>query len=365
MRLKEISLMACALLLTACGNNQVTDEQVAQYPVIDVSKGTIQLEESFSATIEGQQDVEIYPQVSGTISSLKVKEGEQVRKGQSLFVIDQVPYMAALRTATANVKVAQAQLETARIDYESKLILFDEEVISNYDLSMAKNALAIANASLEQAEAAETNARNDLSFTEVLSPVDGIVGTLPYRAGALVGPNISKPLTTVSDTRQMYVYFSMTENQIRSLIRQYGTPDETIKQMPEICLQLSDGTIYESKGRIETISGVINPETGTVSIRSVFPNEHRLLFSGGIGNIILPNVETDAIVIPQSATYEIQDKIFVYKVIEGKAIATEIKVAEQNDGKNYIVRDGLAVGDRIVSEGVGVIQDGMEIMTKE
>lgn len=365
MQLKEISFMTCTLLFMACGGNQVPEEQVARYPVIDVGKSTIRLEETFAATIEGQQDVEIYPQVSGTISSLKVKEGERVRKGQSLFVIDQVPYKAALRTAAANVKVAEAQLGTARIDYDSKLALFNEKIISDYDLSMAKNALAIANASLEQARAAETNARNNLSFTEVLSPVDGIVGTLPYRAGALVSPDISKPLTTVSDTRQMYVYFSMTENQIRSLIRQYGTPDEAIRQMPEISLQLNDGSIYESKGRIETISGIINPETGTLSIRSVFPNEHRLLFSGGTGNVVLPSTETEVIVIPQSATYEIQDKIFVYKVIDGKAVASEIKVGAQNDGKNHIVRDGLAIGDRIVSEGVGGIQDGMDISIKE
>lgn len=365
MQLKEILLMACTLLFIACGGNQETEEQSVRYPVIEVSKSTIRLEEHFSATIEGQQDVEIYPQVSGTISDLKVKEGEQVKKGQSLFTIDQVPYKAALRTATANVKVAEAQVGTARIDYNSKLILFNEKVISDYDLSMAKNALAIAEASLEQAKTAETNARNNLSFTEVLSPVDGVVGILPYRAGALVGPNITKPLTTVSDTRQMYVYFAMTENQIRSLIRQYGTPDETIRQMPEISLKLNDGTIYESKGRIETISGIINPETGTVSIRSVFPNGRKLLFSGGIGNVVLPNIRTDVIVIPQSATYEIQDKIFVYKVIDGRAVASEIKVATQNDGKSYIVSEGLTVGDKIVSEGVGVIQDGMDISIKE
>lgn len=338
---------------------------MTRYPVIDVCKSSIRLEESFPATIEGRQDVEIYPQVSGTISSLRIKEGEQVKKGQSLFIIDQVPYKAALRTATANVTVAATQVETAQIDYDSKLILFNEKVISDYDLSMAKNALAIAKASLEQAKAAEINAKNNLSFTEVLSPVDGVVGTLPYRVGALVGPNITKPLTTVSDIQQMYVYFAMTENQIRNLVRQYGTPYEAIRQIPEISLRLNDGTIYESKGRIESISGIINPETGTVSIRSVFPNEHRLLFSGSIGNVILPNIETDAIIIPQSATYEIQDKIFVYKVVDGKAVASKIEIAKQNDGKNYIVREGLAVGDRIISEGVGVIKDGMDISIKE
>ena len=365
MKVKAIGLLASIMTLCACGSGQMQQEQVQQYPVIQVNKSSIELQESYSATMKGRQDVEIYPQVSGTISKLCVKEGEQVKKGQPLFVIDQVPYQAALRVATANVRAAEAQVETARLDYDSKQMLFDEEVISEYDLLQAKNALAIAKAGLEQVKAQEINARNDLSYTEVKSPANGVVGTLPYRTGALVGPSIPQPLTTISDTEQMYIYFSMTENDIRGLIRQYGTPDEVIKSLPAITLRLNDGTEYEQKGCIETISGIINPQTGTVSIRCVFPNEKRLLFSGGIGNIVLPQQETDAIVIPQSATYEIQDKIFVYKVIDGKAVASEIVVAKQNDGKHYIVRDGLTVGDKIISEGVGLVQDGAEVSIKE
>lgn len=182
--------------------------------------------------------------------------------------------------------------------------------------------------------------------------------------GALVGPTISKPLTTVSDTRRMYVYFSMSENQIRSLFRQYGSPDETINGMPEIELRLNDGSVYESKGRIETISGVINPQTGTASVRSVFPNEKRLLFSGGVGNVLLPHKEKDVIVIPQGATYEIQDKIYVYKVVDGVAKATEVKVDKLNDGKTYIVRGGLQTGDILVSEGVAMLKDGAKVSIK-
>ena len=333
MKVKAIGLLASIMTLCACGSGQMQQEQVQQYPVIQVNKSSIELQESYSATMKGRQDVEIYPQVSGTISKLCVKEGEQVKKGQPLFVIDQVPYQAALRVATANVRAAEAQVETARLDYDSKQMLFDEEVISEYDLLQAKNALAIAKAGLEQVKAQEINARNDLSYTEVKSPANGVVGTLPYRTGALVGPSMLQPLTIISDTEQMYIYFSMTENDIRGLIRQYGTPDEVIKSLPAITLRLNDGTEYEQKGCIETISGIINPQTGTVSIRCVFPNEKRLLFSGGIGNIVLPQQETDAIVIPQSATYEIQDKIFVYKVIDGKAVASEIVVAKQNDGQ--------------------------------
>ena len=365
MKKKSLELIVCSLLMTACGNGQSEQGQAQQYPVLQIEKSSINMAETYSATMQGRQDVEIYPQVSGTISRVCTKEGEKVTKGQTLFVIDQVPFKAALRTATANVHAAEAQVETAELDYKGKQALYNENVISEYDLSMAKNALTIAQAGLEQAKAQETNAKNDLSYTEVKSPANGVVGTLPYRAGALVGPSIPQPLTTVSDTEQMYIYFSMTENDIRNLIHRYGTPDEIIKSMPEIALQLNDGTVYEEKGRVETISGIINPQTGTASIRCVFPNEKRVLFSGGIGNIVLPYNESDVIVIPQSATYEIQDKIFVYKVIDNKAIATEIEVAKQHDGKNYVVRKGLVTGDRIISEGVGLVQDGMEVAIKE
>lgn len=361
MRFKTVAFCSCLAVFVACGNGQTTTGEGQTYPLLTVADTSICISESYSATIEGCQDVEIYPQVSGTITSLKIKEGERVKKGQSLFVIDQVPYQAALRTAIANVLIAEAQVENARLEHSAKQALFDEQVVSEYDLSMAKNALAIAKANLEQAKAQEANARNDLAYTEVHSPADGVVGTLPYRAGALVGPTIAKPLTTVSDTRQMYVYFSMNENQLRSLIRQYGSPDETIRRIPDVELRLNDGAIYESKGRIETISGIINPQTGTASVRCVFPNEKRILFSGGSGNVILPRKETGVIVIPQGTTYEIQDKIYVYKVVDGVAKSTEIRVDKLNDGKTYIVRSGLANGDVLVSEGVAMLKDGDRI----
>ena len=220
----------------------------------------------------------------------------------------------------------------------------------------------MAEAVLEQVIAEETEARNNLSYTEVKSPSDGVVGTLPYRIGALVSPSMSAPLTSVSDNSQMYVYFSMTENQLRNHIRQYGSLDETIKNMPPIELQLNDGSVYKEKGKIESISGIIDRQTGTVSVRSAFPNENRLLLSGGIGNIIIPHKEDKAIVIPQNATYEMQDKIIAYKVNkDGTVSATELAVEKLNNGNEYIIRSGLAVGDLIVTEGVGLLQDGMRI----
>ena len=359
----KAAVLSAVAGLVSCGNVEQSGEQA--YPVMTVAADSVTIEESYSASIQGRQDIEIYPQVSGTIRRVCVKEGQKVRKGELLFVIDQVPYIAALRTATANVRAATAQVETARLDHDSKKELFRENVVSEYDLSTAKNALAVAEAGLEQAKAQETDARNNLSYTEVKSPSDGVVGTLPYRIGALVSPSMTSPMTTVSDNREMYVYFSMTENQLRSLLRQYGSPEEVISRMPAIRLRLNDGTLYENEGRVETISGVINRQTGTVSVRGVFPNEKSLLVSGGIGNVVIPRMERGAVVIPQSATYELQDKLFAYKVADGKAVATQLTVERIHDGKEYIVRDGLRAGDVIVCEGVGLVQDGMEITVRK
>lgn len=362
-KIYPIGLLGILLLFGSCRDNDATDA-VAGYPVMTVTTDSVVIEEAYSASIQGRQDIDIYPQVSGTITRLGVTEGKRVKKGEVLFVIDQIPYIAALRTATANVHAAEAQVRTARLDYESKKELLREQVISQYDLSTAQNELAVKSAVLEQAKAQELDARNNLSYTEVKSPSDGTVGTLPFRVGSLVGPSMPQPLTTISDNERMYVYFSMTENQLHTLLRQYGSPEQVISQMPSIRLKLNDGTVYESEGRIETISGVINRQTGTVSVRSVFPNEKRLLLSGGIGSVLISHAEKNVVVIPQSATYELQDKLFAYKVKDKNAVAVELTVEKLNDGKDYIVRSGLVPGDVIVTEGTGLLRDGMEIETR-
>lgn len=330
-----------------------------------IALSDVETVEKFPATIRGRQDVNIFPQVSGTIQRVCVKEGEKVRKGQSLFIIDRVPYEAALRTAVANVHAAEAQVETARITFESKQELFRQNVVSEFDLSTARNALAVAQASLEQARAEETNARNSLSYTEVKSPADGVVGTIPYRVGALVGPTSAQPLTTVADNSEMYIYFSMSENRLQELVMRYGSLDRTINNMPVVRLQMNNGTLYTEYGYIESISGVLNPETGSGSLRAVFPNPNRILFSGGTGNVVIPQHLENAIAIPQDATYELQDKIFVYRVIDGKAVATRIEVSPIHDGVNYTVTKGLTVGDRIVTTGVGLLNDGDEIKVND
>lgn len=333
----------------------------ANYETMKVAVSDKDFTTSYSATIRGRQDIDIYPQVSGTIERLCVTEGEKVRKGQILFVIDQVPYKAALNTAIANVKSAKAGLATAELTYDSNKELYAQKVVSEFSLKTSENSYLTAQAALAQAEAQEVNARNNLSYTEVKSPSDGVVGALPYRVGALVSASITQPLTTVSDNSNMYVYFSMNENQLLSLTREYGSMDDALKNMPEVELRLNDNSIYDHKGKIESISGVIDRQTGTVVVRSVFPNEARLLHSGASGAVLIPSTYKDCIVIPQGATVRQQDKTVVYKVVDGKATSTLITVADLSDGREYVVLDGLQAGDEIVSEGAGLIREGTQV----
>ena len=353
-----------AVSLTACKQERKEQETGQTLPVMVVSSQHIEFEETYSASIRGLQDVDIIPQVSGRIIRLCVKEGEQVKTGQVLAVIDQAPYQAALRIAIANVSAAQAKVETARIELNGKQSLFDEKVISDYELSVARNQLAVAQAELEQAKAQEANARNDLSYTEIKSPSNGVIGTLPYRIGALVGPTIEQPFTVVSDNSEMYAYFSVSENKLRQLRAQYGSIDKMISRMPEVGLQLNDGTLYGQKGHIETVSGIVNPTTGAVQIKALFPNPDRELLSGTIGNVILQGVNTDAILVPMSATVELQDKIIAYRLKNGKAEAAYLTVDRLNDGNHFVVEQGLSVGDTLITEGVGQLKEGMNVTPK-
>ena len=256
-------------------------------------------------------------------------------------------------------------MSTAQLTYDGKKELFDQKVISQFELSTAENALLTAKAQQALAEAQKVNAENNLSYTVVSSPADGVVGTIPYRVGALVSASSPQPLTTVSDNSTMYVYFSMPENRLLSLVRRYGSVEETLKQMPSVHLQLNDGSLYEQSGRVESISGVLDSQTGAASFRAAFPNPTGLLHSGGAGNVMITEKSDNALSIPQVATYELQDKVFAYRVVQGKAQSAPIEVTPLNDKKLYIVRNGLNVGDTIVAEGVGLLKDGMPVAIKQ
>lgn len=354
----------CACVCVSCAEEQKSTTRNREYDVMVLEPTSRKLTSVYSASIRGKQDIDIRPKVSGYITDIYVKEGAVVKKGQTLFVIDQVPYEAELQTAIANVDVAQASVDAAELTTNSKERLFEQKIISDFELRMAKTTLASERATLAQAKAKEVNARNNLSYTLVKSPADGVLGTLPFRVGTLVSPSDATPMTSVSDNSEMYVYFSMNESQVLSLTRRHGSLEQALQQMPSIELLLSDGTIYSEKGRIESISGIIDQTTGSVSIRARFPNYKRLLLSGGSGNVILPHRQEGCVVIPQSATYEIQDKIYAYKVVNGVAKSQIVGVFEISNGKEYVVESGLMEGDTIVVEGVGLLRDGMNVKIK-
>ena len=352
-QLRQIALFAVGVsLLTACGNNQsgmkLGDNEFA---VLAVNSTTSDQTTSYPATIRGTQDIEVRPQVSGFIVKLCVDEGATVRKGQALFQIDPTQYAAAVGQAKAAVEMAKANVATLTLTEKNKKALFDQKIISDFEYQTAVNQLMSAKASLAQAEASLVSANQNLSFCTVTSPSNGVVGTFPYRIGSLVSPSVSQPLTTVSEINDVYVYFSMTEKELLRL-----------EKMPAVRLQLSDGTTYQSDGKIDAVSGVIDQSTGSVSMRAVFPNDKNILRSGGTGNIIFPYTMDGIIIIPQSATVEIQDKKFVFVLQADNSVKnTEIQISNLDDGENYLVTNGLKSGDKIVIEGVQNLHDGQAI----
>ena len=356
----KLLILASCLILAGCGGSGQTGSGSApQIATLTVQTTSANLTNSYPATIKGKQDIDIRPMVSGFITRLHVDEGAVVRKGQALFTLDQVQYQAAVNQAQAAVETAKAALSTAQLTYDNKVRLNEKNIISDYDLSMSANQLAQAKAALAQAEAALTNAQKNLSYTVVTSPSDGVVGTIPYRLGALASPSSVQALTTVSDNTNMYAYFSLSERELLNLTKGGGSLEEVIKNMPSVRLQLIDGTMYSEEGHIETISGVIDQATGSVSLRALFPNPGRLLRSGGTANVVFPNDLNDIIIVPQAVTTEIQDKKFVFVVqLDNTVKTTEIEVHSVNDGQNYIVLSGLHAGDRIALENVQNLRTG-------
>ncbi|MGN1263470.1 MAG: efflux RND transporter periplasmic adaptor subunit [Prevotella sp.] len=363
-QVRQIILSCCLLsaMVSSCGKQ--TPPSSGSYKTLEVSTSERTVTSVFSASLQGRQDVAIYPQVSGTITQICISEGAEVSKGQTLFIIDQIPYKAALETAAANVASAEAAVATAQMTADSKRELFADSVVSEFEMRTAALSLRREQAALEQAKAQLTDARNNLSYTEVKSPVNGSAGMIPYRIGALVGPSIGTPLVTVSDNDEMYAYFSMTEKQVLALSQNGGTSEVLAKAFPEVELTLGDGSTYPLKGRIDAVSGIIDSKTGKVSMRAVFPNPDHILRSGGQGVVRIPCVHDDCITVPQEATYELQDKVFVYKVVNGKTKSVQIGVSPINDGKEYIVTSGLKAGDIIIAEGAGLLRDGVEVYGK-
>ncbi len=358
----RIAYLTLCLALVGCGNKTQIPQASNEYAVREIKTTECNLSTSYPATIKGIQDIEIRPKVSGFITKVHVDEGDFVRRGQVLFSIDRVQYEAAVKSAEAAVRVARTAVSTQKLTVKNKKMLHEKKIISDYDMEMAENQLASAEAQLASARAQLIDARNNLSFCSVTSPSDGVVGTIPYRVGSLVSSSTAEALTTVSNISKMYVYFSMTEKQLLEYTKGTDGVKGALAAIPAVNLQLADGSTYDQTGKVTNVSGVIDITTGSVSMRATFDNPQKILRSGGSGSVVIPIHKDNAILVPQKATYEIQDKHFVYVVgKDNKVKNTEITVLPQNDGTNYVVTGGLKAGERIVVEGINTLSDGMAI----
>ena len=359
-----MTIIAGAVMASCGGGGQSGKPNFAdnEYAVRTVATQSTELQTTFPATIKGIQDVQIRPKVSGFLTQVCVHEGQTVGVGQLLFVVDNETYQAQVRQAQAAVNTAQAQLNTSKLTYENSKKLFDNKVIGQYELETAGNNYTTAQAQLSQAQAALASAKEALSYCYVKRPVAGVVGSLPYKVGALVSASSVEPLATVSDINTMEVYFSVTEKELLQMAKGEGGMSAAVANYPAVKLQLADGSVYAHPGKVVKASGVIDASTGSVSMIAHFPNPDKELRSGGAGQIVVPTADGSAILVPQEATSEVQNKIFVYVVgKDNKVKYTEIKVNPQNDGHNYIVTSGLKAGDRYVSKGITSLTDGMEI----
>lgn len=363
------------MLLASCGNNDEAKKAAAAaaagpqaYPVFTVSAQSTTLESDYPATIEGIQNIDIRPKVDGFIEKIFVDEGAVVKKGQLLFTINAPQYEQQVRTAKAAISSAEADVNAAQLQVNKTKPLVEKDIISKYDLDAAQLTLQSRKASLAQAKAELVNAQVNLGYTSISSPVDGVVGSIPFKTGSLVSGSSAQPLTTVSNTSKVYAYFSLNEKQLLDFSKTYkgNTLAEQMKNIPAVSLVLADGTVYAQNGKIESINGQINTSTGSASLRATFPNPISLLKNGASASVRIPQSVETAILIPQKSTIDLQGKKFVYVLGDSaKIVSTEVQIMELTKGKFYVVTKGLKAGDKVVLEGFQSLKDGVKIKPEE
>jgi membrane fusion protein (multidrug efflux system) len=373
-RLPGLAAALLALLsVAACGSKKdaVTGKNgpksVRDYPVLVVRPDTVTLFQDYPATIQGQQNVEIRPKVDGFVEAIYVDEGASVKKGQKLFHISAPQYEQAVRTAAAGIKTAQADVDAALMGVKKVQPLVARGIISKYQLEGAEYTLESKQAALAQARATLSNAETNLGYTTITSPVNGVMGTIPNKIGSLVSSTSADPLTTISSIGNVYAYFSLSEKALLSFARRRAgnTLQDKLAHVPDVSLVLADGSLYGYKGRVETAIGQINTQTGASSFRATFPNPQGLLRSGSSGSVRTFQPVQNALIIPQSATYELQGKRFAYVVgRDTAAYATPITVVPTPDGTSFVVQKGLKAGQEVVLEGLSGLKDGMRIRPK-
>lgn len=360
----SLSFFSCSSKQGSNGANAESIAVTPTYPVFKVIAQTATLQTNYPATLQGQQNIEIRPKIDGYIEKIYIDEGEVVKKGQLLFRISAPQYQQDVNNTAAAISSAEADVSAAELQVKKTKSLVEQDIISKYELESAEYTLKARKAALAQAKASFANARTNLGYTTVESPVNGVIGTIPYKLGSLVSSTTAMPLTTVSNIGNVYAYFSMNEKQLLDFSRQYkgNTLQAKLSQLPPVTLLLSDGTEYPEKGRIETIGGLIDSETGSATFRATFPNPVGLLRSGGSATVLIPVDVNNAILIPQKSTYELQGKRFVYLVAgNNKVVSTEIEVMSTPAGQYFVVTKGLKAGDTIVLESASPLQDSTVI----
>lgn len=363
----KLPLLASLLfLLQACGPEQPAAQQEAiqEYPVTTIESQEATINTEYPATIQGQQNIEIRPKVDGFVAQIFVDEGAAVKKGQLLFKINAPQYEQEVRTAAAAIKNAEAEVNTAKMQVEKTLPLVKEGIVSDYELKSANFNLHAKEAALAQAKASLANARTNLGYTSISSPADGVVGSIPYKTGSLVSSSSAMPLTTVSNISHVFAYFSFNEKQFLDFTESFAgkSMNDKLKHFPPVTLLLANGAEYDLKGRMESVGGLINSETGAVNLRAGFPNPEGQIRSGASATIRIPVKVKDAVLIPASATYEMQEKLMAVVVGKDGAVkVTEIEVLDLPSGQSYVVKKGLKAGDQVVTEGMGGLTDGTKI----
>ncbi|HEY8920562.1 MAG TPA: efflux RND transporter periplasmic adaptor subunit [Chitinophaga sp.] len=358
-------ILMLAVVLYSCASNQAAPPPPPppQLPVMAVTTAPATSYLEFPASLEGKVNVDVRPQVSGYLEKIFVDEGAYVKAGQPLFKIDPQVYAEQLNSANSNVLAAQANMDKAQVEMDRLAPLVANNVVSDVQLKTAKANYEAAKAAVAQAKAAVGSARINVGYTLVNAPVSGYIGRIPYKIGALVGNNDAQPLTVLSDVREMYAYFSMSEPDFIAFKNNFPgkTIEEKLKQAPPVELILADNTSFAEKGKLETIEGQFNKTTGAISFRATFPNASGILRTGNTGKVRLTQEVPAAITIPQEATFEIQDKVFVYTVADSNKVASKPITIAGKTANYYFVSDGLKAGEKIVLSGTGTLKDGAVI----
>ena len=373
--MRQFFILAAFAIITgvySCSSSSAAPENYAggmaapQLPVISITTASATTHNLYPASLEGKVNVEIRPQVEGYLEKIYVDEGAYVKAGQPLFKINDRVYNEELNNAKSSLAAALANMQKAQVEIDRLTPLVENNVISEVQLKTAKAAYAAAAAMTDQAKAQVGNAQINIGYTYIKAPVNGYVGRFPYKTGSLVGKGESEPLTLLSDVSEIYAYFSLSEQDFIAFKKQFAgnTIEEKVKQVPGVELLLPDNSVYDQKGKLNTVEGQFDKSMGTITFRATFPNTGRILRTGNTGKVRIPQILNATLVVPQESTFEVQDKVFVFVVNDSNKVASKPIGVSGKTAAYYFVNDGLKEGERIVFSGTGTLQDGMTIVPK-